>query len=368
MQNSTLIFIPDISGFTKFVNKTAIEHSQHIISELLEIIINSNNLDLKISEIEGDAILFYKNDSIPQPNDIIQLSKEMFLRFHSHLKDIEKKNVCQCGACRTASNLSLKFITHLGELKEVNVNKFNKLIGSDLILAHRLLKNNIDSHEYLLMSDKYFENFSLSSTDLEQWIKIKPNKDEFDNFGEVYSKYIDFSPLLDKLSDYINDSKIKQTERKPDIKINIDAPILLVHEALTDINAKYNFVPGIKKIVTKDKINRVDTSHTCVFENLEIHFVTKKNSVQNKSIFYSEEAQFTNGLKFIADYQLQDLEGKTELLISFINSDNKKSDNNSILNKIKNFFFLKIVIFKNKNGIQSFKRYCENKYEQDLAK
>ena len=47
MTNRGLIFIPDISGFTRFVNEVEIDHSRHIIQELLEVIINSN------SNIEG---------------------------------------------------------------------------------------------------------------------------------------------------------------------------------------------------------------------------------------------------------------------------------------------------------------------------
>ena len=58
--NKGLLFIPDISGFTRFVNGTEIEHSRMIIQELLEGLINSNLMELEISEIEGDAILFYK--------------------------------------------------------------------------------------------------------------------------------------------------------------------------------------------------------------------------------------------------------------------------------------------------------------------
>jgi hypothetical protein len=60
MQNKGLLFIPDISGFTQFVNTMEIEHSRAIIQELLEILVNSNQIGLQISEIEGDAILFYK--------------------------------------------------------------------------------------------------------------------------------------------------------------------------------------------------------------------------------------------------------------------------------------------------------------------
>ena len=52
----SLLFIPDISGFTKFVNNTAAEHGRHIIAELLDLIIESNELSLTVSELEGDAV------------------------------------------------------------------------------------------------------------------------------------------------------------------------------------------------------------------------------------------------------------------------------------------------------------------------
>ena len=57
MENKGLLFIPDISGFTRFVNETEIDHSRLIIQELLEILINANQIGLEVSEIEGDAIL-----------------------------------------------------------------------------------------------------------------------------------------------------------------------------------------------------------------------------------------------------------------------------------------------------------------------
>ena len=60
MTQNALFFIPDISGFTEFVHNTAINHSKHIISELLEILIDSNRSNFKLAEIEGDALFFYK--------------------------------------------------------------------------------------------------------------------------------------------------------------------------------------------------------------------------------------------------------------------------------------------------------------------
>ncbi|MBA3648149.1 MAG: hypothetical protein H0W62_06305 [Chitinophagales bacterium] len=49
MENKGLLFIHDISGFTKFVNETEINHSRLIIQELLEILVDANQLDLTVS-------------------------------------------------------------------------------------------------------------------------------------------------------------------------------------------------------------------------------------------------------------------------------------------------------------------------------
>ncbi len=368
MQNHTLVFIPDISGFTEFVNETAIEHSQHIISELLEIIINTDKLNLTVSEIEGDAILFYKKDGIPDFNELFEQSREMFLRFHTHLREIEESNVCQCGACKTASNLSLKFITHLGDIKEVSVKQFNKLMGSDLILAHRLLKNNIKSKEYLLLSDSYFHNNLPDSSKLEDWVAIKSNNEEVDKFGTVSTKYIDFTPLLQKVPEFIKENQSNVYVRKPDIIITIDAPLFVVHGALTDANAKYNYVPGIKKIVANDKINRINSSHTCVFDNLEIHFVTKNNTVDNNRITYSEEAELTKGFRFITDYRLQEIDSKTELSIYFFRPQLANKELETIFKKTKEYFFLKFIIINNRKGIKLFKDYCEKIHKESSEK
>jgi len=368
MRNQTLIFIPDISGFTDFVNRTAIEHSQHIISELLEIIVDSNELDFSISEIEGDAVLFYKHNEIPPAEKIIAQSKEMFLRFHSHLKEIENTNVCQCGACKSASNLSLKLIVHLGEIKEVRVGNFNKLIGSDLILAHRLLKNQIKKNEYLLFSDAYFNNFSSDQTKFEDWVIIEKAIEDIDKFGQIEMSYVDFEPLLAQVKEFVNYNKTVQHKNKPDISITIEAPILLVHDSLTDAEAKYEFVPGIKKIVTDDKINRVNSSHTCVFDNLEIHFVTKSNTVEKRKITYSEEAELPQGLKFITDYRLTENGTMTNLDIYIFKPKLINNEKENILKRIKDYFLLNFIKINNKKGIKHFKDYCERKYKETFDK
>ena len=43
MENRGLLFIPDISGFSQFVNAVELEHSRFIIQQLLEVLIRAND-------------------------------------------------------------------------------------------------------------------------------------------------------------------------------------------------------------------------------------------------------------------------------------------------------------------------------------
>ena len=153
MKHSGLLFIPDISGFTQFVNSVELKHSRHIIRELLETILDANQMELNVSEVEGDAILFYKLGESPDLDVTYRQVEKMFLSFHKHLERYESQRTCQCNACISAIHLSLKVITHYGEFTEYRIKDFLQLIGKDVIIAHQLLKNDIPQHEYWLITN-----------------------------------------------------------------------------------------------------------------------------------------------------------------------------------------------------------------------
>jgi Protein of unknown function (DUF2652) len=192
MDNKGLLFIPDISGFTNFVTNTEIEHSRHIIQELLELLIDSNQLGLEISEVEGDAILFYKFGEIPELNAIYKQVEKMFSSFHEHLKMYENHRTCHCRACVSVINLTLKVITHYGEFTGYKVKNFNKLIGKDVIVAHQLLKNDIEHHEYWLVTKSLMKDEP--PAEFREWMKWDTSAKKTEN-GEVPFLYTQLSEL-----------------------------------------------------------------------------------------------------------------------------------------------------------------------------
>src|SRR6266581_4931619 len=196
MENKGLLFIPDISGFTRFVNETDIEHSRLIIQELLEILINANQIGLEVSEIEGDAILFYKFGDPPALDALYRQVEKMFCDFHRSLIAYEFRRFCQCRACTSAIGLTLKVITHYGEFTGYNVKNFSKLIGKDIIVAHQLLKNDIEQHEYWLVTKSLLQNNV--PVDFAKWMEWNSSAKQTES-GEISFHYTQLSQLKNEI-------------------------------------------------------------------------------------------------------------------------------------------------------------------------
>ncbi|MBI4082230.1 MAG: DUF2652 domain-containing protein [Candidatus Lambdaproteobacteria bacterium] len=151
-----LLLIPDISGYTDFISSVELAHGQHIIAELLETLIDGNELGLELSEVEGDALLFYRVGERPAPDRIVAQATGWFAAFHEHLARLRQDIYCTCGACQNLNGLTLKIVGHYGEIGVHRVGKATKLIGKDVVLAHRLLKNRLERSEYLLLTEDAF--------------------------------------------------------------------------------------------------------------------------------------------------------------------------------------------------------------------
>ncbi|GEO11404.1 DUF2652 domain-containing protein [Segetibacter aerophilus] len=145
-----LIIIPDITGFTNFVKNTNIDLGVSVISDLLNEVIDSNPLDIEISEIEGDAILFYKLGKPLCVKQVFAGLKTMYDAFNSKFETLKNTYNLQ-------ESLSLKFIVHYGEIHLCNIRGFKNLFGQTVIEAHCLLKNGEGNSDYILITDDYLE-------------------------------------------------------------------------------------------------------------------------------------------------------------------------------------------------------------------
>jgi hypothetical protein len=247
MNSKGLLFIPDISGFTRFVTETEISHSRLIIQELLELIINANQIQLEISEIEGDAVLFYKFGEPPSLQELYKQVEKMFCAFHKNLVAYDQRKYCLCKACTSAAELSLKVITHYGEFAEYNIKNFSKLIGKDVIVAHQLLKNDIEQHEYWLITKDLLHDDKLPR-DFAAWMKWDGSMKKTEA-GEIHYLYTTLSELKKELPEdplpLVNLSgKIKVCS----VSREYDTDIITLFHAAGAFEYRARWWEGVKKV------------------------------------------------------------------------------------------------------------------------
>ncbi len=352
----TLLFIPDISGFTKFVHETEISHSEHIITELLESLIDANEMDLEISEIEGDAVLFYRMGKKPTAAETLAQVQRMYIKFHSSLRKYESQRICQCGACVNSNDLSLKFIIHYGDISINQVKSRSKLFGKDLIVAHRLMKNDISLKEYVLITNQLINTCS-SWVEIEQvaWEKPSQGNGNYD-FGSIKYCYLSLAPLESHIpqptiEDYVTDPNITKVLS---VESSINAPIELVFDIVSDINAKHLWVLHVKE---SDKTNGIITkngsTHRCIMNGDENDpFITSHNFKISRDLITWTDTNHT---------------GNSNLVITLRRIGNSLTRINlTVLQRQTPFYKIYYNLFKKKGFVQFYggsleklKEYCQ---------
>lgn len=154
-----LIFIPDITGFSNFVRDNSIEVGAEIIMDLLKVIVENNNLNMNISEVEGDAVLFYKLGQPLPLSSLMDTFTLMSQAFNETFNRYKKQY-------NLSSKLALKLIVHYGEIKVYDIFGFKKLYGQAVVETHKLLKNGIKEDEYVLVTDDYLEALNVNTCDV----------------------------------------------------------------------------------------------------------------------------------------------------------------------------------------------------------
>lgn len=310
MENRGLLFIPDISGFTKFINETEIEHSRLIIQELLEILINANQMALEVSEIEGDAILFYKFGNPPQLEELYKQVQKMFCAFHESLVVYDHSRYCYCKACNSAIGLTLKVVTHYGEFAGYNVKSFSKLIGKDVIVAHQLLKNDIEHHEYWLVTQNLLQNNN--PPNLAGWMKWNNSAKQTES-GQVPFSYTQLSDLKDTISpEPLPQIQLSDKIKMVSVSKEYDTDIITLFHATGDFNYRARWQEGVKKV---EEVNhflpRVGMRCRCILENGETYTFSSSYFYSSDRIEFSETDEKD---KSLTNYTLERKGENTTLL------------------------------------------------------
>ena len=198
-QAGTLL-IADVTGYTMFLSESELEHAQEIMSTLLELLISHTKPPLALSRTAGDAVISYAlapagSSASLQGQTFVELLEHTYVAFRRTIELMVLNNTCRCAACANVAALDLKFFVHHGVFGLQNLGGHVELIGSDVNLIHRLLKNRIIEttgiRAYTVYSAAAVEALGLD----EMTSAMSPHVEEYDHLGEVRLFVQDMRPV-----------------------------------------------------------------------------------------------------------------------------------------------------------------------------
>jgi len=181
----TCFLIADISGYTGYLADVELEHAQDILADLIDTIVGSLRPPFHLSKLEGDAAFVYLGGQTVDGLHLQNVIEATYYEFRRRLRNITKSSICECDACRQIPSLDLKFVVHHGVVAKQLMSGHEELVGRDVILVHRLLKNSVEmklgKRPYVLYTDQFVKAGGIDAAAQ----ALQPHTEAIDIIGEV---------------------------------------------------------------------------------------------------------------------------------------------------------------------------------------
>jgi len=190
------LLIADITGYTAFLRESELEHAKDSLRSLLDLLIEQTKPPLRISRLEGDAVISYALEgSFQKGQTLVELIEETYVEFRRALDLMVLNTSCNCLACRNIANLDLKFFVHYGTFVLEPLHTYLELVGSDVNILHRLTKNSVTKmtgmHAYVLYTQAAIDQLKIP----EMIPELAVHVESFADVGEIITYLMDMHPV-----------------------------------------------------------------------------------------------------------------------------------------------------------------------------
>lgn len=204
MTQQGFLIISDITGYSKYVNESELEHARDSLTALLNLLIRHTHSPLVISKLEGDAVFSYApQGGFLQGQSLLDMIETTYVSFRKALELMVINTTCPCNACRNLPNLDLKFFIHYGSYMTQKLGNFTELVGNDVNLVHRLAKNRIKEttgfKAYAAFTQSVMDALALS--DFQN--SLTSYRETFADVGEVQMYVHDMHQVWERLKDRV---------------------------------------------------------------------------------------------------------------------------------------------------------------------
>jgi hypothetical protein len=181
----TWLVIADISGYTSYLAAVELDHAQDILADLIGTVVTSLRPGFRLAKLEGDAAFVVAPADKVDGSLLLDTIERCYFGFRRRRRDVRQATSCECNACTRIPDLNLKFVVHHGLALRQRVAGSEELLGSDVIVVHRLLKNEVVEQlgvsAYALFTQSAIDAMAIDP----QALGMAPLKETYEHVGEV---------------------------------------------------------------------------------------------------------------------------------------------------------------------------------------
>lgn len=229
---SGFLLLADISGYTSYLAKSELNHAHEVISDLMDLITGHLKPVFSIAKLEGDAVFAYvASAGVPRKEQILETIEATYVAFRNRILGVHRRTTCECNACRTIPTLDLKFVLHYGSYVKRLMAGTPDLVGTDVTIVHRLLKNSVSRstgwNAYTLLSDAACGELEISTGGLHASVE------QYEHLEPVAAYSFD---LHDRFKEITSERNVLVRVADPDVSLEllVRAPVPVVWEWLND--------------------------------------------------------------------------------------------------------------------------------------
>ncbi|HEX6385067.1 MAG TPA: DUF2652 domain-containing protein, partial [Anaerolineae bacterium] len=251
------LLIADITGYTMYLSQSELEHAQEVLQSLLELLIDHTRPPLIISRLAGDAVISYAlQGTALQGQTFVESIENTYLAFRRAIELMVLNNTCQCAACANVASLDLKFFIHYGTFGIQRLGEHDELVGSDVNLIHRLLKNHVTAQTGIQAYTLYTEAAvrQLGIEDIGE--TMTAHVEEYEHLGKVKTRIQDMHPVWQAKRDQT------RIELAPDDVLahnegEFSLPVHLMWEIVADPDYRSIFVQSVRQQILSRQNGRL---------------------------------------------------------------------------------------------------------------
>jgi len=181
----TCFLIADISGYTGYLADVELDHAQDILADLIGAVVTALRPNFRLAKLEGDAAFTFMSGEKIDGSMLLDTIERCYFGFRRRRRDVRQATACECTACVRIPDLDLKFVVHHGEAIFQKVAGRQELLGSDVIVVHRLLKNDVvekqGTNAYALISQRTIDASDIDPAAL----GMVEHVETYDRIGDV---------------------------------------------------------------------------------------------------------------------------------------------------------------------------------------